>query len=268
MIFEELQPCAELQDFVQVITVFESEHADESFPRHQILPDGIVEAVIHYRAPFITHLVGGSHYLQPDAFLISQMRNSIEIESTGPVGFVSARFYPWGAHHFMNYSLQSFLDDYITFDAAWPDSTHELSVNLCAENQWPRRVEHFQSFLRHRLEEFDTPSQRIDQAIKRCRQTKGQITVEELGEQSGMSKKQLERAFVVAVGTTPKLFLRVTRFLDICRHMTDYQNKTLTELAHGCGYYDQSHFIKDFTAFSGFTPKEFFERNNISFADI
>jgi AraC-like DNA-binding protein len=31
-------------------------------------------------------------------------------------------------------------------------------------------------------------------------------------------------------------------------------------LAQGCGYYDQSHMIRDFHAFSGMTPVEFARR--------
>jgi AraC-like DNA-binding protein len=34
--------------------------------------------------------------------------------------------------------------------------------------------------------------------------------------------------------------------------------RDLTEIAYACGYYDQSHFIKDFRQFSGYTPKEYF----------
>jgi AraC-like DNA-binding protein len=83
-----------------------------------------------------------------------------------------------------------------------------------------------------------------------------------------LSKKQLERQFSLAVGTTPKVFCRVSRFLDVCHRLREYQQRTLTELTHECGYFDQSHFIKDFKQFSGFTPKQFSDRNNVSFADI
>ena len=32
------------------------------------------------------------------------------------------------------------------------------------------------------------------------------------------------------------------------------------DLALGCGYYDQSHFINEFKSFSGLTPLEFLQR--------
>jgi AraC-like DNA-binding protein len=35
----------------------------------------------------------------------------------------------------------------------------------------------------------------------------------------------------------------------------------LTQIAHACGYFDQSHFIHDFRAFSGMRPGEYFATN-------
>jgi AraC-like DNA-binding protein len=42
----------------------------------------------------------------------------------------------------------------------------------------------------------------------------------------------------------------------------------MTQLAHRLDYYDQAHFIKDFKAFSGITPKEYFQQKNICFAEF
>jgi len=76
------------------------------------------------------------------------------------------------------------------------------------------------------------------------------------------------RGFLTAVGTTPKVFSRISRFLDVCHYLKDYQHRTLTKLCQECGYYDQSHFIREFRVFSGFTPTEFFAGENVVFADM
>jgi AraC-like DNA-binding protein len=36
------------------------------------------------------------------------------------------------------------------------------------------------------------------------------------------------------------------------------RNKSLTEIAYDCGYYDQSHFIHEFKEFSGHHPRHYF----------
>jgi len=73
---------------------------------------------------------------------------------------------------------------------------------------------------------------------------------------------------LATIGTTPKIFSRTTRFLHLCHHLKEYENKNMTQLTYDLGYYDQAHFIKDFRTFTGFTPKEFYEQNNICFADF
>ena len=42
----------------------------------------------------------------------------------------------------------------------------------------------------------------------------------------------------------------------------------LAALALACGYYEQSHFIADFRAFSGMTPRQFVQTTNMSFLEL
>ncbi len=79
--------------------MMESEHEDDHAPKSLIVPDDIVEIVFHYGDPWITTVAGGKRMVQPRSFAVSQMRKYIEIESNGLAGFVSVRFYPWGAYH-------------------------------------------------------------------------------------------------------------------------------------------------------------------------
>ena len=108
----------------------------------------------------------------------------------------------------------------------------------------------------------------IDEAIKLIRNSKGQIAIEEIAEKVFLTKRTLERKFLETVGTSPKIFSRITRFLNICHHLEEHKNKTLTQLTYECGYYDQAHFNRDFKEFSGFTPKDFFAKENVFFANI
>lgn len=81
--------------------------------------------------------------------------------------------------------------------------------------------------------------------------------VEALAKQVFQSTRQFERTFKQFAGFNPKLFSRIIRFQTA---LGEYHNKdkSLTEIAYECGYYDQSHFIQDFKEFSGHNPKEYF----------
>jgi AraC-like DNA-binding protein len=74
-----------------------------------------------------------------------------------------------------------------------------------------------------------------------------------------LSERSLERLFLAHVGITPVLYTRITRFqaavVLLRRDKTDIRRpRSLTDIAHSLGYFDQSHFIRDFRLFSGVTP--------------
>lgn len=283
MIYREFETHAALAPYVQLVWMMESEHEDDHAPRSLIVPDGIVEIVFHYGDPWITTVAGGKRLVQPRSFAISQMRKYIEIESNGRTGFVSVRFYPWGAYHFFDKPVHSFLDDTVSTATLWPGHYEDLMKKLRAaadgtdgaggasgagDADGADLASYVQGFLLDRLKEHHKDDVALDEAVKLIRSTGGQLSVEEVGERVGLSRKQLERKFVVTVGTTPKTFARISRFLNVCHHLDRYRDSTLTRLAHECGYFDQAHFIREFSAFTGFTPKAFFEKNNVSYAEL
>ena len=60
-----------------------------------------------------------------------------------------------------------------------------------------------------------------------------------------------ERLFNELIGANPKEYARIVR-LKLLQH--DFENINLAQLAYQCGYADQSHFIREFKQFSGYTP--------------
>lgn len=77
-------------------------------------------------------------------------------------------------------------------------------------------------------------------------------SVASVAEQLSMSERQLERRFIAQVGISPKKYARLRRFenaVALSRSAT-----TLAGVANAAGYYDQSHFIRDFHAFTGMAP--------------
>ena len=74
-----------------------------------------------------------------------------------------------------------------------------------------------------------------------------------------LSERSLERLFLAHVGITPVMYTRITRFQAAVRLLRRAEAggrrlRSLTDIAHSLGYFDQSHFIRDFRLFSGVTP--------------
>ena len=79
------------------------------------------------------------------------------------------------------------------------------------------------------------------------------LTMEDLAEAAGYSRRHLERLFRDAVGKTPGEFYRGLR-LDRARNLLITTDLTLMEVALACGFPSVSHFSKSFRATFGMAP--------------
>jgi transcriptional regulator GlxA family with amidase domain len=81
--------------------------------------------------------------------------------------------------------------------------------------------------------------------------------VRDLTERVGLSQRRFIEVFKAEVGLTPKMFHRVQRFQCLLSLVRRAVEPDWARLAVDCGFFDQSHLIRDFVAFSGFSPAEF-----------
>ena len=91
------------------------------------------------------------------------------------------------------------------------------------------------------------------QEINQCPQP----AIHRLAQTACLSDKQFNRVFHEYVGTTPKEFIRIVRLQRALYTLQTQPDINFAQLAYECGYYDQSHLIKEFKAFSGYTPGEY-----------
>ena len=96
----ELIPCEPLRPYVRLIWLLELDDPAAFGPPERITPDGVLEAVFHYRTPVACRYDGEAFSTQPRSVAVSQTRRFVEIQPRGPVGLISVRFQPWGAYHF------------------------------------------------------------------------------------------------------------------------------------------------------------------------
>ena len=85
----------------------------------------------------------------------------------------------------------------------------------------------------------------------------GSVTVEQLAEETGYTTRYIDKSFRSEVGLSPKQLAKIFRFQAAVKALNAHTDRNLTEIAMELGYYDQSHFVHDFKAFSGMTPKKY-----------
>lgn len=85
-------------------------------------------------------------------------------------------------------------------------------------------------------------------------------TVAELARECGLSSGHFSRAFRRTTGATPHQWL-IRKRVERARRLLLGDELGLAEVAHACGFVDQSHFNRVFTKLEGDTPGRWRQRN-------
>lgn len=135
----------------------------------------------------------------------------------------------------------------------------KLAEQISMKKTIQERASLFLDFYNRNFSEVQDTAHNIERYIRRrIYETKGNISIKSLCEETGYSACYLRRSFEQIHGISPKLFERFIRFQNML-HCIKYgeKNNKMNELAVLCGYYDQAHMIKDFRQFAGQTPDEY-----------
>lgn len=254
-----------LKPFVKLIYSFEGEPETSAGMPWRILPDTCVEVVLHVERPYLTTFPNGEKVMQPHSFVMAQMQQFVEIQPSGKTGFIAVRFTSVGAHHFFPMPVGGFSGGQIPLLEVWGNLASELEDKLHSPLSMAQKVEAVQCCLLLQLSRNGDYEPLVYHCLEMIYARKGLISVSDLAGQVGISTRQLLRRFDHRVGASPKEFCRVVKFLATCRQLRLSQNALLTDIAYTSGYADQSHFIHDFREFSGLTPGEFLQAENVFF---
>lgn len=133
--------------------------------------------------------------------------------------------------------------------------------NYFNEYQQPKEIKTLLDnyFLHHRAKTAFNMDNRLYNAIEIILKNVGMLEVEkELN--TGISPRQLRRIFEFYIGDTAKTFSQIVRFQNFLKVNPADQNLRQNKLFFDLGYYDHSHFIKQFKNFYGVTPRKAFRK--------
>ncbi len=83
------------------------------------------------------------------------------------------------------------------------------------------------------------------------------VTVDQVADRHGVGPRTLQRRFRHYLGVGPKAVLARFRVQDAVEDLNAGYDGPLSDLAHRYGWYDQSHFVRDFTALVGEPPSHY-----------
>ncbi len=109
-------------------------------------------------------------------------------------------------------------------------------------------------------------------AMGRTLTMQGNLRVDDLCNELGISRKHLNNIYKVATGLSPKRFARLTRFRSVVDRIRGPAEPWVS-IAADKGYFDQAHLIRDFRQFAGETPSAFLKSRgpdgeSVNYADL
>ena len=223
-----------------------------------------------------------AHLPETDAVAAFSFRGACRINETGwapPAAFTGPRdtlrahqhrdghavllaiFTSVGAYAFVQSPLHQLAGLTVSLEevVGSPNELHRLSEQLSAPIEHRQRVALVEHFLLGYLSVSGTDPLIAAAVAWLEREIIGQ-RMDELAKYIGLSQSALERRFRRIVGVSPKKYASLLRLRRAVRLQAS--GVDLTTVAHTAGYFDQSHFIKDFRRATGSAPSFFFSHHS------
>ena len=219
------------------VECFWSVQTSESIPDYPVLPDGCLDIV--YSPAFELQVVGA-------------MTHARKFELTPGAPQIGVRFRPGMALGFVPTPGRETIDRLVPLPDVWGAKGRELAARISDAEPGEQRI----ALLEAQLIDSSQPGV-VQQVAAFIVSQGGQVRVDDLAFDAGMSARQLRRLFLEQLGLSPKHFCRVIRFRHSLARLRASQLGDFTRVALDSGYYDQAHFINEFREFSGYTPSDF-----------
>jgi AraC-like DNA-binding protein len=252
MEYREYKPHALLAPYVEC---YWSAYSDRPPFRQKesLIPDGTIELMFNFGDNYLqrkgddTKEIKGSH-------VIGIRKESLTISQSGKQNFFCIRFRLGGTYPFFRLPVSLFSAAFYTLEELFGNQLRELEERLYDAKDNAARVQLTDQYLLRKAQ-FDND----DYAFTRtCLPHLLQANnVAEVARDFNTGYKTLERKFQKVLGLSPSEVIKISRFNKAVLTMYSCQFDSLTGVAYSSGYYDQSHFIREFRQLTGFAPKEF-----------
>jgi AraC-like DNA-binding protein len=251
MEYQEYLPDYRLRKYIQC---YWSAYSEKPPFRDQetLIPDGTIEVMFNFGDPY-AQVINNARAVVKGSHIIGLRKKALVISQTSKQDFFCTRFRLGGTYPFFNTPVNKFTDGFFPISDLLGKEIYELEEQLyeardnfirvsLADRFWLRR---FQNQDDHRFIQSVLPQ------LIRTRK------VSAITASTGYSYKKTERKFDKILGLSPSEFLKMNRFNRSILEMYACHSGSLTQIAYEAGYYDQSHFIREFKQLTGLTPKDF-----------
>ena len=257
MIYREYIPGDLLRPYVKCYYLYES--VSDAVTDDKAFATGCVEIMFNLGTGKWQASSGGHFVTTPPVELWGQIIQPLPFRSLGNNSMLGIRFFPQAAFIFLNEDVSLFnnqVSDLASISGKIVTTLHE---QLLESQSMDERIGLIENFLLTRLRITEKKIDKVQLLTKLITEMKQESyfdNMDNLAGRYGITSRYLQKIFLQYTGLTPKLYSKINRFQNSLQLIATNKH-SLTDITYECGYFDQSHFIREFKSFTGITPSGF-----------
>lgn len=264
MLLKFIQPVPELQPYIDTMWVFESDFGVPVTDNRVIAPNGKAKIMVMYENPLFTNLDNViTTYKEHEILFIGIWDKPVVIGSnTRTTGTIGIELTPKGAYRFSKLPMYQLANLIFCFADIYGKEGAQLQEQMANTIAVGNKVDLIQQFLTGQLRKQNRSNGIVDYTVDLISSTYGLVEIKELERKTGYTKRYLDILYKEHLGISPKTLSTIIRFQHFYKlwantDATDFFREAVYEL-----YYDQSHFIKEFKRYTGYTPRQYAQAKN------
>jgi len=186
---------------------------------------------------------------------VSKMTSSHLLQGQGKV--LGVKFQPGGFYPFWKAAISDLTEKSVRFQDAFGISCEALEQEWLELEDEDGMIAGIERFFRSCLPERDEQAEFVREVVDSIAEDRELMRVDDLVHRFGIAKRTLQRLFNRYVGVSPKWVIQRYRLHEAAAQMEQGSAPDWSQLSTELGYFDQSHFIKDFQSIVGCSPEEY-----------
>ena len=261
MLYQKFKPGIILQPFVECFYLWEHYQTMHVPMLVESPPNGYTAMVFNYGDWYCVENIKQGQELAPRCFLTGQLTTNYRLHLSGTIAMVGIVFKPAVFGSIFRIPMVELTNKRISLEAVFGSEIEFITEQIAEATCPAAKIAVLQNFLIRKITSQSFSLDIIDNAVDIILEKKGIIAVKDLVTQLGVNRRQFERKFIQKVGLSPKYYSRLKRLSYICSLLINHRNPDWQEVIYAGGFYDQSHFIKDFVEFIQQNPSLYYKQH-------
>lgn len=266
--YQQFLPAPPLRTHVECYWVIRRDSVLHAAREEFLHPNGATGIMFHLADAPTYDGKGGGHA----AVVNGPQTTTTRLGLRGAIETIGLRFHPGGAYPLLGMPLHELAEARAALgDVAVRAQVREVHERLYHAASVAERIELLDRWLLERLAQQADRTGVVERSLDAILRGGGQSPIRQVAADLHISERQLERLYKTWVGISPKKYARLVRVEEARALMKRnaralstpsldrVEEKKLVDIGYATGFFDQSHFIREFRSIEGITPQQYWQ---------